>query len=183
MTITAAYLRECVDYFPDTGDFVWRARPRSHFNSNQHMLRINKMRAGQVAGCEQKSSGYRSIQIARRQYYSHRLAFLWMTGEWPKDQIDHINRKRNDNRWANLRSATAAENAQNIHDRIDSRSGVLGITWGNKSGRWMVRIGVNNGSVWLGQYDDFFDACCARKSAENKYDWRRHETARVGGGG
>jgi hypothetical protein len=85
--LTAERLRELLNYDPDTGVFTWRVRP------------VHSHRVGDIAGSVRTTRGYRLIGVAGRVYKAHRLAWLYMMGEWPKDQIDHINRDPSDNRF------------------------------------------------------------------------------------
>lgn len=103
--LTAERLRELLDYDPETGLFKWKTSEAGHRNSKRP-----------VGSTDTK--GRRQIRIDGKSYFLHRLAFLWMTGEWPEDQVDHINRDFTDNRWANLRNATNSMNAVN---RITTR--------------------------------------------------------------
>lgn len=97
--LTAERLREVLDYDAETGLFT-RKEPR------------NRWKAGQVAGGE-TCHGYTGIKIDNRVYLAHRLAWLYVFGEWPSKGLDHLNGSRRDNRLVNLREATHAENAQN----------------------------------------------------------------------
>jgi hypothetical protein len=90
--ITAEELRARLRYDPETGEF---SRPD-----------------GGSVGCL-NPEGYVAIRVARKQYRAHRLAWLYVTGSWPKNEIDHINRVRHDNRIANLRDVTRLENNDN----------------------------------------------------------------------
>jgi hypothetical protein len=77
-------------------------------------------RAGDVAGGANNGDRYRRIRVDNQLYQAHRLAWLYMTGEWPSNGIDHINGHRADNRWANLREATQSQNMANgrrLHQR------------------------------------------------------------------
>jgi hypothetical protein len=96
MTLTVERLRELLTYDPETGELRWRVTRR-------------RAAKGSLAGTLNRN-GYRNIEVEQRCYKAHRLAWLYVTGEWPKETIDHINCKRDDNRWANLRQATTAEN-------------------------------------------------------------------------
>jgi hypothetical protein len=81
-------LRELLSYDPKTGMFTWRIRS------------ARRVHIGDVAGGV-NGRGYLTIRVDGRQYLAHRLAFLHMTGSWPKkEHIDHINMDRADNRWA-----------------------------------------------------------------------------------
>jgi hypothetical protein len=100
--LTAAYVREILDYNPETGVFTWQKLPK--FRSD---------RTGKVAGCPD-DRGYIRIRINNHYYRAHRLAWLIMTGESPGAlDVDHRNRNKSDNRWQNLRLATRAQNNAN----------------------------------------------------------------------
>lgn len=77
------------------------------------------------------------VKVRQKGYFAHRLAWFMMTGEWPKNEIDHINKDSLDNRWANLREATHQENCQNRRFSR-SKSGVHGV--GLHNGKWRARI-------------------------------------------
>jgi hypothetical protein len=104
--ITQKYLKEIVHYDPDTGIFTWT-------------INRKKVSAGAVAG--HNCNGYVSLSINNKNYRAHRLAFLYMTGEWPEFVVDHVNRIRSDNRWCNLRDVTQQVNSTN---KINHNNGV-----------------------------------------------------------
>jgi hypothetical protein len=97
-------IRELLDYDPETGHLTWRVD------------RAMRVRAGDRAGYSDYS-GYITIRINGTNYQAHRLAWLWMKGEWPEEEIDHINRIRDDNRWSNLREANRSGNVVNSPPR------------------------------------------------------------------
>lgn len=87
-------------------------------------------------GTRNPVTGYWAVGIDGRNYYHHRLAFLFMTGEWPAHHVDHINGDRADNRWCNLRSCTPTVNQQNLRaPQSNNRTGLLGVTKINDSRR------------------------------------------------
>lgn len=158
--ITQSKLKELLHYNPETGIFVnLKTRGGAIKGSKAGCLHIN---------------GYHQIKISGVCYTAHRLAWLYMTGEWPENQIDHINHIRNDNKWANLRDATAKENSRNRTLSPNSTSGVCGVSWINKSKKWQSKIRVNSKHIYIGSYADKFEAICARKSAENKHGFHEN---------
>ena len=99
--------------------------------------------------------GYLNIKIDHKHYKVHRLAWLYVHGEWPNDQIDHINGDRADNRISNLRAATRSQNKQNARKaRSDSRSGLIGAMWDTKNNKWVSRIMVDGKRKYLGLFDE-----------------------------
>jgi hypothetical protein len=150
-TITADELRRLLNYDPMTGDFTW-VQPTS-----------DRTRVGQKAG--RVNRGYTSIKIHRREYGAHRLAWLYVHGTWPANDIDHINRDRSDNRIANLREATRAQNLQNIHYK--------GAYWYKPRGKWRVTIRVEGKRLWVGDFNTPEAALAARQVAAEKYHTHR----------
>ncbi len=137
--VTADRLRHLLAYDAETGLFTRRI---SVVGRNG--------RAGAIAGTPHK--GYVQIQIDRRPYKAHRLAWLYMTGEWPAAEVDHRNTVKSDNRWDNLREADRTLNAENQRRaHRDSQSSVLGVTKNHK--RWMANITINGRQQYLGTFD------------------------------
>lgn len=114
MALTAERLREVLRYNPATGAWTWRVRSGG------------KCVAGSSAGCLDPS-GYIKISVDNGRYYAHRLAFLYMTGEWPKGESDHIDRDRSNCRWSNLRDVDRVTNARNTGARRRNKLGVKGV--------------------------------------------------------
>jgi hypothetical protein len=100
---------------------------------------------------------------------AHRLAWFYCYGEWPSDQLDHINRIKTDNRIDNLRESSAALNQQNLSKMCSNTSGFTGVTWNKRRNAWIAQIGVGNSGKYLGQFADVEDAVAARKAGELKY--------------
>jgi hypothetical protein len=140
--ITAERLREALHYEPATGVFTRSIRT------------ANCVKVGDVTGCL-GARGYLDIRIDGRLYRAHRLAWLYMTGEWPKSEIDHINGIPADNRFCNLREATRSQNIANERKHVDNTSGFKGVSLKTfKSGncRWQARI-INRKDMHLGYYN------------------------------
>ncbi len=112
--ITAERVKEVFSYDPLTGIFTWRV-PRPG------------RKAGEVAGFS-RANGYLKLQVDRRAYLAHRIAFLYMHGRWPVGQVDHIDGNRANNRIENLREVDQVANMQNRHRaQKNSSTGFLGV--------------------------------------------------------
>jgi hypothetical protein len=152
--LTQDILRSVLLYDIETGVFTWRA----------YMNR--EAREGQAAG-KWTASGYRYIRLQRKEVMAHRLAWLYVHGEWPPGEIDHINGARGDNRMCNLRAVTRCENMQNQHvPRPGSRSGLLGASW--NMGRWVSSITRNGKRRQLGRFDTPEQAHAAYMAARSE---------------
>jgi len=139
--LTQARLKELLHYDPETGIFT-------------RLVRCSQMPAGSIAGSSD-GRGYLQIKIDRRIYLNHRLAFLYMRGEFPPAHTDHKNGVVDDNRWANLRHATRSENLHNQGGpRRDNTSGFLGVCWDKHKQKWLAQIRLNNRTRHIGRFDD-----------------------------
>lgn len=115
--------------------------------------------------------GYRLIYFKSKTYRAHRVAYLLHTGDWPIDQIDHINHVKDDNRWCNLRPASCLENNRNVPLTVNNTSGHKGVYWNKNNNVWMAKIwiGAKDGK-WkhLGCFKDYERAVNARQKAERE---------------
>ncbi len=145
--LTAGRLRELLHYDPETGVFTWRVRP------------VHSHRVGDIAGSD-SGRRYRVIGVAGRIYKAHRLAWLYMTGSWPADQIDHINRDPSDNRFCNLREASPAQNQANSNRATGRLKGTR-----RNHRKWSATIGVNGKQRYLGSFDTHDEAALVSATA------------------
>ena len=114
-----------------------------------------------------RPDGYIAISVdGRGSFLGHRLAWFYVTGEWPSDHTDHINGSRSDNRFSNLRKATARQNCSNTGPQTNNTSGVKGVYWSRIRRKWVAQIGANRRVLNLGGFDRLEDAVAARKQAE-----------------
>lgn len=152
--LTQARLKELLHYDPETGHFMWRvSRGRSA--------------TGSRAGTPNRA-GYTQIRIDGGFHRAHRLAFLYITGEIPP-MIDHINRVKDDNRWANLRPATRQENAGNVGLQSNNTSGHRGVAWDKCRGKWMAH-GTRDGRMkHLGYFISLEEAAAAARAWREDY--------------
>lgn len=167
-SISQKRLKELLHYDPETGVFTWRS------------YRSVNAKAGSIAGGLCKTHGYILIHIGGRrsiggrQYFAHRLAFLYMTGEFPINHTDHINHIKDDNRWANLREATQQTNNKNRPMQENNKSGHTGVYWYKSSGKWRSQINIDGKHIHLGCFTEKADAILARKTAEVKYGYHQN---------
>jgi hypothetical protein len=166
------FVRECLDYDPDSGVFRWRARPQHHFLNPESMKRMHARDAGRVAGSKHISGRhneriYWGIRLAGIFYPAHRIAWLLIYRIDPTPlEIDHINGDGLDNRIANLRLATRAENASNARRALDNISGTKGVQ-SNGNG-YMARIRVHGKQHYLGTFRTLEEAVEARRKAADE---------------
>lgn len=151
-----------LEYIPETGDFYWR---------NSGPGRKKSLYAGSMV-----PNGYKRIQINGTFYLNHRLAWLYVYGEWPEKQIDHMNHNRSDNRIENLKLADIAENARNRSLHPKNKSGANGVEE-LRPGKWRATIKVNKKSIHLGFFYSFEEAVTARKIADEKYGFHKNHGA------
>ena len=168
--ITQDLLKELLQYNPETGLFTWRKRDLSHFKSVGSMRSWNTRFANKEAG-QTDSDGYRQINLFYTNHRAHRLAFLYLTGEFPPIHVDHINGNRRDNRWVNIGAVCRQENQMNMAMRSDNTSGSSGVCWDRWAGKWKAYIFVDGKNKNLGRYSKKEDAIEARKSAEFTYGY------------
>lgn len=145
--LSQSQLKEILEYCPDSGVF-------------RRIKTVGRRaKKGQTVGWK-NGCGYLNVEIFGKTYKLHRLAFLYMEGEFPPKFVDHINRNRSDNRWSNLRKATFSENMKNQSLAKNNTSGFCGVHFddhGRGRPRWRVALGSKNASFYC-----FLDAVSAR---------------------
>lgn len=159
-TVTSERLRELFTYNPDTGLFV-------------RNIDCGGCKAGAAAGTTSKVHGYVFISIDYQGYRAHRLAWFYMTGEWPPVgyEPDHVNGCRADNRFANLRLATRSQNTANARLMCTNTSGYRGVHFHKEVGRWCAMINA----TYLGLFDtpeEAHEAYCAAAKVIHGEFWR-----------
>ena len=152
--LTQAHLKSILCYSQETGQFTWIDKPSKHIAS------------GAQAGSKTKD-GYWRIGIVGQQFKAHRLAWLYVTGEWPDNQIDHINGIKTDNRFCNLRVVTPAGNMHNRRKaHKGNASGFLGVS--SHHGRWKAEIRVGGKLQHIGYFSDAATAGAAYVKAKRE---------------
>lgn len=135
--ITQSELKSLLSYDLETGVFFW----------------IAGHRFGKIAGWS-NGNGYLRIGIKGKQYFCHRLAWLYVHGELPKVDTDHINGIRNDNRIVNLRACSTSENMRNVGIRPNNTSGFKGVDFHKATGKWRSRLRVDGKEKHFGLFLD-----------------------------
>lgn len=146
VNLSAETLRLYFSYNPDTGVFTRRGQSKP---------------SGRIA-----TKGYRQIAMLGTRFMAHRLAWLYVHGVWPEDQIDHINQNKDDNRIVNLRPATNKQNQENISFWKKNTSGRRGVRF--HRGRWFAEIKQYKKTLHIGTFDNIIDAVAARIRAERE---------------
>lgn len=154
--VPLAEAKRFLRYEPDSGLFFWLAAQ-------------GRQAAGSVAGTI-RDCGHRQIRVAGRIVRANRLAWAFMTGEWPPDdmKVDHENRDPSDDRWSNLRLASDADNTANQSIRSDNTVGYPGI-YAHKNGRFYAYLFRNNKRHCLGGFPSLEAAIAARRAAEAEH--------------
>jgi hypothetical protein len=145
--LAVARLREFFSYNPDTGELRYRAgRKRKWFKSDRLWLSWNAQFGGKIASYRH-GAGYQCVTVNQRHYLAHRVIWAMTTGKWPKEEIDHINGDRADNRWSNLRAASRTDNARNMAMPSNNTSGVTGVHWFKPAQLWQIYGGYRGGRI------------------------------------
>ena len=153
--VTAENIRELLSYSQATGIFIWQSRP------------AKAVHVGDVAGSVNKF-GYITIGIKKKIYKAHRLAWLYIYGNWPDGLIDHINGNKADNRITNLRVVNETGNSQNIRrPNRRNKSGFLGVIWFQN--KWRASITINRKTHRIGDYATPEEAHQAYLGAKRKH--------------
>lgn len=149
MNIPQAQLRQLVRYDPETG-------------------KVFSEKSGAEIG-HRYAQGYRGVSVLGQAIGIHRLAFLYMTGELPRSDVDHINGDKTDNRWCNLRVATRSLNSANRGAQRNNTTGLKGVTWFKRRSKFVAGVKVNGRRMNLGYFDTAEEAHAAYCEAARNY--------------
>ncbi|MXN51866.1 HNH endonuclease [Shinella sp. AETb1-6] len=153
--ITLARLKSLLSYDPETGVFT-------------RIQAAGTAKAGDAAGTI-TTQGYVQISVDGELFLGHRLAWFYTYGRWPDAHTDHVDGDRANNRIANLREASAAQNCSNHGPQTNNTSGAKGVYWSKIRKKWVAQIGVAKRVINLGGFEEFEAAVKARAAAEVQY--------------
>lgn len=162
---TPEALRNILSYDPETGVLTWRCRPAGLFKCERDAMLWNAKNAGRQAfTCLQ--AGYLAGAVFGKTIRAHRVIWALHYGKWPDQDIDHISGDRTDNRIANLRCVSRAENCRNKTRQVRNKSGRTGVHWCTTNSKWVASICFNAKSRHLGMFRSLAKAIEARARAE-----------------
>lgn len=183
--ITPELIRQLLRYEPETGKLFWLERCSAHFMptrrcGSKKTKSWNTRFAGKEAMTANNGNGYLIGEIFNIKLYTHRVIWALVTGEWPVDDIDHIDGVRWNNIWTNLRAVSRSSNMKNCRLRSDNSSGQTGVHWIKADSIWVASITSNGTTMHLGRFTSKEAAIGARKNAEGKFNFTpRHGTKGV----
>lgn len=180
--ITQEYLKEALTYDPETGIFKWRLdRPESHFpdwrGRNGFLSNIrHKTEAGSLSRPSKRNpTQYIVIGLAGKNHKAHRLAWLYVYGEWPPEDIDHIDLDTQNNRISNLRLSKDKLNHRNRSKYSSNSSGVVGVSFHKKTNKWQAEgqqvVDGKRIRHYLGLYSTIEEAAAIRKQWEKEFGY------------
>ena len=174
LTLPIETLHELLRCDPIAGLLFWRERAESYFSSGGYRKAWNTKYAGNEAFTYKDVYGYKTGAINNKLYRAHRVIWAMETGDWPKDQIDHIDHNRSNNAVVNLRQATNTENSRNASIGRNNTSGVCGVFYDKSIEKWRSEIGVDGKNIRLGLFKDMGRATEVRLIAEEKYGYHQN---------
>jgi len=157
--INQELVKSKLNYDPLTGTFQWRKYPDKPVG-------------------RKTTNGYMDIGLGYKRYQAHRVAWMYVYGENPPEDIDHINHDRLDNRISNLRLASRSENMRNSSRSKANTSGFTGVTWDKENCKWAAQYMLHGKCNKIGRFNSMLDAVAARIRANKEYGF--HENHGVG---
>ncbi len=158
--ITQKRLKELFDYNPEKGEMI------------RKVITTNCVKTGEITG-KANSHGYQRIQVDGVLYGLHRIVWRYFYGEIPTE-IDHIDGNRSNNKIKNLRNVTHKENGKNLCISKANKSGVTGVHFSKRDGKWLANIMAGGKTIHLGVYKNKSDAIAARKEGEAKHGFHEN---------
>lgn len=144
-------LLETFNYSPTTGVFTYKVQK-------------GKAKVGDIAGTLHKSNAI-YIRFQGKKHLAHRLAWLYVYGELPKGEIDHLDQNRSHNWISNLRDVSHDINMKNKPKYRSNTTGISGVSIDKRCGKYRAYININGKQKGLGYFSTMEDAVKARETA------------------
>lgn len=170
------YMNQCFDIDFEKGEIKWKERPLSHFNSEKdskawHTAFLNR-NPGFVSNIKDTPNlSYLKIKTGSTVYLAHRLVYALYHQDSNPPTIDHYDGNGLNNSISNLRPSDPRSNSKNRKKSIKNKSGITGVRWRKQNNKWIANIGDKSIQSY---FDDFFEACCFRKSWEIKLGYTKN---------
>lgn len=169
MKINQKLLIKLIHYNPKTGELVRIAK----LNKEHNIFPCKKFKPQSIT-----PHGYYQLNILGRPYTLHRLIFLYMTGSFPKEDVDHIDGNRLNNKWNNLREVSRGKNLKNIGLRSTNKSGHIGVYCRKDTKKYSAYINHKGKKYSLGDFEKYEDAVKVRLKAEIEFGFHRNHGKR-----
>lgn len=189
MELTQDILKELLHYDPDTGVFTWLERDIKWFGhcryGSAECDKFNNKHAGNIAGCVHTQNGEKDYIIIginilgnKKRMRANILAHLYMTGEFPNGDIDHVDGNGINNSWKNLRDVSHQENGKNCKLNKDNTSGFNGVTWDSGANKWRVQLRLGKRCIYGGIFENIEDAIEKRKQMNIEHGYHKNHGRR-----
>lgn len=162
-------LRELLSYDPDTGKLYWKKRSIDYFSTVRSCNWWNTKWAKKEAFTTVMGTGYKQGRLFSKAFLAHRVVVALTDGEWPFEDVDHVDKDKTNNRRENLLLATRTENNCRAKRWVDNTSGATGVYFDKRRCKWVARLKLNSKYVHLGVFDSFAEAVKTRKDANPRY--------------
>lgn len=164
------YLKECFEYDMEKGVLIWKHRPLNHFSTEQSWKSCNTRFANKPALNSLNGRNYRHGKLDGVPLLAHRVIYKLIYGDDPDSTLHSYGNTAN-NKLESISSGTQEENLKDKKKYKNNVSGVNGVSWDKKPGKWKAYIGVNGRPKHLGYFDKLEEAVSVRKAAEIEYGY------------
>jgi hypothetical protein len=158
--VTQERLKQLLHYDPVTGVFTRIQSSRSD-------------RLGQQPG-SRNTKGHIQIRIDGKLYVAHRLAWLYVNGQFPINQLDHIDGDKTNNKFGNLRTATNKQNQENVPLQTNNTSGYRGVSFDKRVNKFRAYVCHNRKNITIGLFATGEDAAIAARSVRDQLFTHHH---------
>lgn len=184
--LTQEILQELMHYDPLSGIFTWKERDLKYFSHcmfpqracNIWNVNFSGKEAGNIWTHKNRKTSYTRVRISlngrNNGYQAHRLAFLYLEGYFPSEQVDHIDGDGTNNRKVNLRKVNNQENNKNMPMSSRNTSGVTGVYWNKAVQKWQVSICVDGKNIHSGLFINKKEAIAKRKELEIEHGYHKN---------